>query len=114
MEKNPAKVLKPPKVTTGSKMPFTEGEVNRIIEACDELVTRGTYGKENNARVKAFVLILRYGPPDFRCGHAGYLKEGGKCRTQDGEHGRSQGTKLSPEVVAECVAEARSATRWSR
>ena len=40
MELNPAKVLKPPKIKGGSKMPFTAEEVARIIAACDELVTR--------------------------------------------------------------------------
>jgi integrase len=60
MEKNPAKVLKPPKVKATSKMPFTDDELTRILGACDKLVTRGTYGNENRARVRAFVLILRY------------------------------------------------------
>jgi site-specific recombinase XerD len=61
MERNPAKVLKPPKVKGTSKMPFTEEEVRRIVAACDKLVTRGRYGTvENTVRVKAFILILRY------------------------------------------------------
>lgn len=60
IEKNPAKVLKPPKVKSSPKMPFTEEEITAIFTACDKLVTRGTYGTENKARVKAFIYILRY------------------------------------------------------
>src|SRR6185295_2933105 len=56
-----AKVLKPPKQRDAGKLPFTEDEVKRILQACDELVTRGRYSsEENRARVKAFILILRY------------------------------------------------------
>jgi site-specific recombinase XerD len=61
VEKNPASALKRPANTEGrDKTPFTDAELGRIYQACDELVTRGTYGKENRARVKAFVYILRY------------------------------------------------------
>src|ERR1051325_9120842 len=61
MDKNCAKALKRPANTEGrDKTPFTEVELLAIYNACDELVTRGTYGKENRARVKAFVYILRY------------------------------------------------------
>lgn len=60
-EKNPAKVLKPPKIKSPGRIPFTEGEVNAIIDACDKLVTRGRYSTEQNvARVRAFIYILRY------------------------------------------------------
>src|SRR5262249_23549030 len=53
IEKNPAKALKRPMNTDGrDKTPFTEAELSRIYQACDELVTRGTYGTENRARVK--------------------------------------------------------------
>ena len=41
-------------------MPFTSEEVDAIFCACDQLVTRGTYGRDNRHRVKAFIYILRY------------------------------------------------------
>jgi integrase len=41
-------------------MPFTQDELQAIYRACDELVTRGTYVKETQKRVKAFIYILRY------------------------------------------------------
>jgi len=59
--KNPAKGLRPPIVKTLPTEPFTREEMTAILEACDRLVTRGRYSSdENRARVKAFVLILRY------------------------------------------------------
>jgi integrase len=60
LEKNPAKLLKPPEVKVLGKAPFTAEELENIFTACGNLVTRGTYGKENVKRVRAFVYILRY------------------------------------------------------
>jgi integrase len=50
---NPARALKPPKVTRPPTMPFTSEEMRRILEACDQY--RG-----EKARVRAFVLTMRY------------------------------------------------------
>jgi integrase/recombinase XerD len=58
--RNPGKGLRPPIVRTLPTEPFTHEEMATILAACDRLVTRGTYGAENRARVKAFVSILRY------------------------------------------------------
>lgn len=60
IQKNPAKLLKPPVVKVIGKIPFTEDELARIFDAAGRIVTRGTYGKENAKRVQAFVYILRY------------------------------------------------------
>lgn len=60
IQKNPAKALRAPEVKYIGKTPFTEAELGRIFKACGQLVTRGTYGKENVKRVRAFVYILRY------------------------------------------------------
>jgi len=60
IQKNPAKALKPPEVRTVGKEPFSEEELPKIFEACGRLITRGTYGKENVKRVRAFIYILRY------------------------------------------------------
>ncbi len=60
ISRNPAKALKAPPAGPRLKMPFTPEEVAAMIAACDRLVTRGTYGKQNQARVKAFIYILRY------------------------------------------------------
>jgi integrase len=41
-------------------MPFTAEEVERIVWACDLYSNNGRYGQGNKARMKAFVLIMRY------------------------------------------------------
>lgn len=60
LARTPANALKAPPTRSRLKMPFTAEEVAAMIAACDRLVTRGTYGKQNQARVKAFIYILRY------------------------------------------------------
>jgi integrase/recombinase XerC len=60
VQRNPAKLLKAPEVSTVGKEPFEAEEVTRIFDACGKLVTRGTWGKDNVKRVRAFIYILRY------------------------------------------------------
>jgi site-specific recombinase XerD len=60
IQKNPATALRAPEVHYIGKAPFTEEELKAIFQACGKLVTRGTYGKENVKRVRAFIYILRY------------------------------------------------------
>jgi site-specific recombinase XerD len=52
--------LKAPKVLHKPTMPFTAEEVERIVWACDLYSNNGRYGQGNKARMKAFVLIMRY------------------------------------------------------
>lgn len=51
--KNPARAIKPPKVTDKPTLPFSPEEMARIVEACDRY-------PGNQARLKAFVLTMRY------------------------------------------------------
>ena len=53
IKENPAKAVKPPKVTQAPTLPFSRDEMKRIVAACD------VYGG-NKARIKAFVLTMRY------------------------------------------------------
>lgn len=59
---NPAKALKPPKVGRASERVKTFGaeELARILDACDRYPQRNSFGHDNPARVRAFVLTLRY------------------------------------------------------
>ncbi|MBI2187240.1 MAG: tyrosine-type recombinase/integrase [Acidobacteria bacterium] len=62
IQKNPAVALKPPKLpdkSTKVKV-FTEDEIERVLDACDEYPERNAYGHDNRARIKALVLTLRY------------------------------------------------------
>ena len=53
IKQNPALAVKAPKVTQTPTLPFSDGEMKRIVAACDK------YGG-NRERIKAFVLTMRY------------------------------------------------------
>lgn len=56
IESNPAKLLKPTKVSQRPTLPFDDDEIARILEAADRLAHRGRYGPQ----VRAMVELLRY------------------------------------------------------
>lgn len=59
---NPARRLRPPKVTMQPTMPFTPEEFMKILGACDFYPDEyGRTGQENARRLRALVLLLRYG-----------------------------------------------------
>ncbi|HTM04449.1 MAG TPA: tyrosine-type recombinase/integrase, partial [Vicinamibacterales bacterium] len=62
LDSNPASPLKPPKVGKASERVkvFTAAEIKRILKACDQYPERNAFGHDNPARVRAFVLTLRY------------------------------------------------------
>ena len=55
----PVKALKVGKAAERVKV-FTAAEITRILKACDRYPERNSYGHDNPARVRAFVLTLRY------------------------------------------------------
>lgn len=57
---NPARAVKPPKVTPNPTLPFTKAEMRKIVAACDEYPGRNSFRHDNRARVRAFVMLLRY------------------------------------------------------
>jgi site-specific recombinase XerD len=60
METNPAVKIKKPKATNKPVQPFTAEQVEAILKATDSYPERNSYGHDNRARMKAFVLTLRY------------------------------------------------------
>jgi hypothetical protein len=79
MKRNPAKVLKPPKVKPTSKMPFTEDEVRCIVAACDLLKTQGRYStNENIIRLKAFILVCGTRSSESPTREARYVTSAGR------------------------------------
>ena len=59
---NPAVAVKAPtagKPSTRVKV-FTDGQLRRIVSACDQYPQRNSFGHDNPARVRAFILTLRY------------------------------------------------------
>lgn len=57
---NPTLAMKAPKADTPPTMPFSDAEVERIIQAAREFKIQGSYGKANPIRVVAYVYLLRY------------------------------------------------------
>lgn len=55
IERNPAKAIKPPKVTQSPTLPFEDQEIKRVMEAADKLAEWGSFGP----KLKAMVLLLR-------------------------------------------------------
>jgi integrase/recombinase XerD len=53
--KNPARMIKAPKVETSPTLPFSKEEYGRVIAACDEYPNR-----KNALRLKALTMLLRY------------------------------------------------------
>ena len=59
---NPARKIKSPKVNNRPTMPFTRDEMVRILTACEHYRDAyGRTGQENAKRLRALVLLLRYG-----------------------------------------------------
>lgn len=56
IDSNPAMLLKAPKVAHKPTLPFDEREIDRILRACDDLSTWGSFGP----KARAMVLLLRY------------------------------------------------------
>jgi integrase len=57
---NPMKALHPPKVKQDPTLPFTPGEVDAIVSACDRFRIQGVHGRGNRDRLRAMILLLRY------------------------------------------------------
>jgi integrase len=62
LQDNPAKAVKAPKPGRVSDRvkTFTSEELSRILDACDRYPQRNSFGHDNPARIRAFVLMLRY------------------------------------------------------
>jgi site-specific recombinase XerD len=60
VEDNPVGSLKPPKVPPKPTLPFTAEEFEKVLAAVDTYPTRNSFGHDNRARLRAFVLVLRY------------------------------------------------------
>lgn len=59
-EENVAEDLRGPKITAAPTLPFTDDEVERILAACATYRSHNRHGKRSPARLRAFVLLLRY------------------------------------------------------
>jgi integrase/recombinase XerD len=56
IERNPAKAIKPPKVTRKPTLPFEDAELGRALAAADKLKAWGTFGP----KLRAMILLLHH------------------------------------------------------
>lgn len=107
IESNPAKAVKPPKVTAAPTMPFEPEEFKKLLEACDEFSTKGIYRAGNRTRLKAMLLLLRYS--GLRIRDAATLErarvKGGKLFLYTQKTGTPVWLPL-PKIVTEALADA--------
>lgn len=60
IERNPAKAVRPPKVTQSPTVPFEPEDVEKLLKACDSYSAKGVHRAGNRTRLKAMILLLRY------------------------------------------------------
>jgi site-specific recombinase XerD len=60
IDSNPAKAVKPPKVTQAPTLPFEPAEFDTLLTTCDSFPIKGIYGEGNRHRLKAILLLLRH------------------------------------------------------
>jgi integrase len=60
MTSNPASGLKLPKEVARIKVPYSAGEIEKILWATEIYPNQGIHGKSTGARLRAFILVLRY------------------------------------------------------
>jgi site-specific recombinase XerD len=58
--RNPAKAVKPPKVTQSPTLPFDAEEFDKILVACESYSAKGVHRAGNRALLKAIILLLRH------------------------------------------------------
>jgi integrase len=108
IDENPADALEGPEPDRRPTLPFTRGEMGRILAAVDQYPDKsGKTGRDNSARLRAFVLTLRYS--GLRIGDATRL--GVECLAANKIYLNTQKTGepvycVLPEFVAEILANA--------
>lgn len=102
VERNAAKLLKPPKISEITPKPYEPRELEKIREAIEQFPNRGVHGELNRERVRAFVSVLRW--TGMRIGDAVQLHAGKIVakqvilRTQ--KNGKRVSIPLHPETAA--------------
>ena len=60
---NPARKIKKPKVTSAPVVPFTADQYGAILDAIPKYPIKNSFGYDNQARLRAFIYVLRYAAP---------------------------------------------------
>jgi integrase len=60
VKSNPASMMKLPKEVFRQKVPYSAAELEKIFWATEVYPNQGIHGKTTGARIRAFILVLRY------------------------------------------------------
>jgi len=60
VERNPASELDMPALKFSPTLPVTDTDLENLLAACDRFPNKGIYGERTGARIKTFLLVLRY------------------------------------------------------
>jgi site-specific recombinase XerD len=99
--KNPVGDLKPPEIDEPPTLPYTEEEMQNILTACEKYSFHGDHGKNRPARIKTFVLLLRYSGlriQDATCLEVERL-QGDDLMLRTGKTGQGVFVPLPPDVA---------------
>jgi site-specific recombinase XerD len=105
VEENPADALKAPKVKPKPTLPFVAEEVGKILAAVESYPTKNSFGYDNRARLRAFVLLLRYSGLRIRdtvCLRRDRIKDG-KLMIYTQKTGQPVYVPLPPVVIESLV-----------
>jgi site-specific recombinase XerD len=99
--KNTAAGFKAPEIDEPPTLPYTDEELGRIVRACEKYSHHGDHGKNRPARIKTFVLLLRYSGlriQDATCLEVDKL-HGDDLMLRTGKTGQGVFVPLPPDVA---------------
>ncbi|HKO54845.1 MAG TPA: tyrosine-type recombinase/integrase [Thermoanaerobaculia bacterium] len=101
LAKNYAESFKSPEVNEPPTLPYTDEEMERILRACEAYSHHGDHGHNRPARIKTFVLLLRYSGlriQDAACLETEKL-HGDDLMLRTGKTGQAVFVPLPPDVA---------------
>jgi integrase len=100
IERNPAKLIAPPKILSIERRPYEPEEIKVIDEAIDEFPNWGIYGEMNREHLRAFVAVLKW--TGMRIGDAVQLSQekvaGGHITLYTTKNGKRVSVPIHPEI----------------
>ena len=102
IDKNPAKLIRPPKILEIDRKPYEPDEMKAIDEAIDLFPNWGIYGEMNRERLRAFVAVLKW--TGMRIGDAVQLSRekvaDGHITLRTTKNGKRVSVPIHPEIEA--------------
>jgi integrase len=102
IEKNLAKLIKPPKILSIDRKPYERDEIQKINEAVEQFPNWGIYGEMNREPLRAFIAVLKWA--GMRIGDAVQLSRekvpDGHITLRTSKNGKRVSVSIHPEIQA--------------